>query len=189
MKVIDASRSPFHRAAEEGLTGQRDDKSTTITKRHGRPFDGAPDWGPMFLAALTEGSSVTDAARQANVHVTRAYQRRRQDEAFRQAWKEAAHIGTECLEQEAARRAYHGTLKPVFHKGVECGTIREYSDTLMIFLLKARRPAVYREGHEDGTVRPVMLNVNVVNVDSDAPVVERTPRVIEQLPTVEIETV
>ena len=47
---------------------------------------------------------------------------------------------TETLEREATRRASKGTLKPVFYQGKVCGEIREYSDTLLIFLLKARRP-------------------------------------------------
>ena len=54
------------------------------------------------------------------------------------------------MEREAARRAYHGVEEPVFHKGEVCGSIRKYSDTLMIFLLKARRPEVYRDMQEQG---------------------------------------
>ena len=41
---------------------------------------------------------------------------------------------TETLEREATRRASKGTLKPVFYQGKVCGEIREYSDTLLIFL-------------------------------------------------------
>jgi hypothetical protein len=33
-------------------------------------------------------------------------------------------------------------------KGAECGRVREYSDTLLIFLLKATKPEKYRERHE-----------------------------------------
>lgn len=49
------------------------------------------------------------------------------------------------LEDEAHRRAFEGVDKPVFYQGDECGTIREYSDTLAIFLLKAHNPEKYRE--------------------------------------------
>ena len=49
------------------------------------------------------------------------------------------------LEEEAARRAFHGTLKPVFHQGIECGQIRVYSDTLIMFLLRAANPGKYRD--------------------------------------------
>lgn len=50
----------------------------------------------------------------------------------------------ELLEGEARRRAYEGTVKPVYYKGEQCGKIREYSDTLMMFILKAKKPE-YRD--------------------------------------------
>lgn len=54
------------------------------------------------------------------------------------------------------RRAWKGTRKPVFHKGVVVGHIREYSDTLGMFLVKAKRPeyADYRERRTETTVNP-----------------------------------
>ena len=54
-------------------------------------------------------------------------------------------IGTSALEDEAHRRAFDGTEEPVFHQGQECGSVRKYSDTLAIFLLKAHAPEKYRE--------------------------------------------
>jgi hypothetical protein len=35
----------------------------------------------------------------------------------------------------------------VFHQGREIGAIREYSDTLLVFMLKARRPAKFRDNY------------------------------------------
>jgi hypothetical protein len=49
------------------------------------------------------------------------------------------------MEQEADRRAIEGVDEPVFHKGTVVGHIRKYSDTLLIFRLKALAPAKYRE--------------------------------------------
>jgi hypothetical protein len=49
------------------------------------------------------------------------------------------------LEREARRRAVEGTEKPVYQGGELVGTIREYSDTLLIFLMKGARPSKYRE--------------------------------------------
>lgn len=74
-----------------------------------------------------------------------AYRWRTEDEAFARAWDEAKAIGLDALEDEATRRAFEGCDKPVFHQGVKCGTIREYSDTLAIFLLKGGKPEKYRE--------------------------------------------
>ena len=38
-----------------------------------------------------------------------------------------------------------GVKQPVFYKGEVCGSVRKYSDVLLIFLLKGLRPEVYRE--------------------------------------------
>lgn len=64
---------------------------------------------------------------------------------FTAAWDRAKQLGIDALEDEAHRRAFEGNEKPVFHQGMECGTVREYSDTLAIFLLKAHKPNKYRE--------------------------------------------
>ncbi len=46
---------------------------------------------------------------------------------------------------EAVRRAVEGTEKPVYQQGRLVGHVQEYSDTLLIFLLKGRRPEKYGE--------------------------------------------
>lgn len=48
-------------------------------------------------------------------------------------------------EGEMYRRAVHGTTKPVYQGGQKVGAIKEYSDTLLIFMLKAHKPDMYRE--------------------------------------------
>lgn len=76
-------------------------------------------------------------------------------------------LGSDALEDEAIRRASQGTLKPVFYQGVQCGEVREYSDTLMMFMLKARRPERFKErsateltGKDGAPIVPV-LNVTI----------------------------
>ena len=49
------------------------------------------------------------------------------------------------MEREAYRRAVKGVEKPVYRGGQLVGTIREYSDSLLMFLLRARRPELYRD--------------------------------------------
>lgn len=116
-------------------------------RRHqkGRPPANTVDWMPTFLRSITDGLHVRDASRIAGIDGTLPYARRIDDEEFRLAWEQASKIGTKMMEAEAGRRAYHGTLKPVYHAGEECGQIREYSDSLMMFLLRGRKPAKYRE--------------------------------------------
>jgi len=98
-----------------------------------------------FLNLLSEGFSVSHAAAAVNISRWAMYQHRANDEEFAAAWNEAVEAGTDKLEDEARRRAFEGVDEPVFYQGMECGVIRKYSDTLLIVLLKARRPGKYRE--------------------------------------------
>ncbi len=111
----------------------------------GRPPAETPDWAGDFLEAIRDGLHVKDATEIAGISRTHPYKRRNEDEDFAKAWAEASELGTEALESEAGRRAYHGTLKPVYYKGNEVGQIREYSDTLLMFLLRALNPNKYRD--------------------------------------------
>lgn len=76
---------------------------------------------------------------------TTIYNWQEHDEAFASAFREAEIQSTELLEAEARRRAATGVEEPVFHQGAVVGTVTKYSDTLLIFLLKARAPEKYRE--------------------------------------------
>ena len=70
------------------------------------------------------------------------------DANFKKSFEDSAKIGIELLEDEAQRRAFHGTKKPVYQGGKLVGHIQEYSDTLLIFLLKGKKPDVYKDRHE-----------------------------------------
>lgn len=81
----------------------------------------------VFVEQLVKGQTITAAAKASGICRRTAYSWRESDKTFAEAWDDALEIGTEKLETEATRRALEG------------------SDTLLIFLLKARRPKVYRE--------------------------------------------
>lgn len=93
-----------------------------------------------FLEALAAGATVVDAAKAARVSKSTLYEWKRGDKDFATDWDLCFECGTDALEAEAQRRAMNGVEKPVFHQGMQCGTVREYSDTLLMFLLKARNP-------------------------------------------------
>lgn len=99
----------------------------------------------QFLELLGEGHSVKHAA--AAIHISRQemYRQRESDAAFAAAWDAAVDEGTDVLEQEARRRAVEGVAQPIYHLGKIVGTVHEYSDALLKFLLQARRPAQYRQ--------------------------------------------
>ncbi len=104
-----------------------------------------PQKKAQFLERLAETASVTAAAAATKISRKTWYQHRNADKEFSKSWEVALDEGTDALEDEAVRRAHEGVLKPVFHGGKKVGEIREYSDTLLMFSLKARRPEKYRE--------------------------------------------
>ena len=132
--------------------------------RKGRRPAGSKPWKPKFLRAIAEGYTVAHAAKIAGVHDRIPYHARKKDKKFREEWHKAAQIGTALLEYEAQRRAYHGVDKPVYYKGEVCGSVKEYSDSMLIFLLKARKPEVYRDSHENSGNVNVSVQANIAAV-------------------------
>ena len=110
-----------------------------------KPTIRTPKIDAAFLDALRDGRSVTAASIDAGISRSTAYEWRDADDEFRKAWDSAVDEGTDRLEDEAHRRARDGVAKPVFQGGKRVGTVQEYSDTLTIFLLKARRPEKFKD--------------------------------------------
>lgn len=110
-----------------------------------------PRWAKAFLSVLAESGNVRLASQAASVARSAVYALRASDEVFAAEWDTAQEEAADLLEQEARRRAHDGWDEPVFGsmgQGLgsgEIGTVRKYSDTLLIFLLKGARPEKYRE--------------------------------------------
>ncbi len=99
----------------------------------------------LFLAELALSPNVSQACAKGQISRTTAYEWKKEDESFAKSWEELLEASTDLLEAEARRRAHKGVEEPVFWQGKVCGAIQKYSDTLLIFLLKAHRPEKYRE--------------------------------------------
>ena len=69
------------------------------------------------------------------------------DPGYKAAFEAVQDQAAQSLEDEAVRRAYEGVERPVTVAGKR-ELVREYSDTLLIFLLKGLRPAKYRERYD-----------------------------------------
>jgi hypothetical protein len=67
------------------------------------------------------------------------------DRSFADGFKGAQSEALEILETECRRRAVEGSERPVWQGGKLCGQVREFSDLLLIFLMKAMDPGKYRE--------------------------------------------
>lgn len=120
-----------------------------------------------FLQTLRETANVKEACKLTALSRRVVYVQREKDEEFAKAWEEAIEDAVDALEAEARRRAFKGVKKPVYQGGKRVGYIQEYSDTLLIFLLKGYRPKKYAEFHKLGGEDGGPLKVEVVRF-SDA---------------------
>lgn len=99
----------------------------------------------IFLQYLSETCNVKIACSRAGIARRTVYDWRDENADFAKRWDKALDIGVTVLEDEVVRRALDGVVKPVYQKGRKVGTVREFSDTLLIFALKAYRPKKYRD--------------------------------------------
>lgn len=121
-----------------------------------------------FLAAYAACGNVTGAAEAAKIDRRTHYDWMRDDAAYKASFRSAHSTAIDALEKEARRRATQGVQRLKFHEGqmvmipdpygavVEGPDGKEvpamvpyvenlYSDTLLIFLLKAGRPRKFRD--------------------------------------------
>jgi hypothetical protein len=143
------------------------------------------DWGEAFLRVLAETGNISISCARVKISRDAFYYRRNSRPGFAKAVKNAFRISTDALEAEARRRAQEGIEKPVTFKGEPVFVwidkkgkilpgpkkgaqkipliLREYSDTLLIFLLKAHRPKKFRERQE--VQHKGRLNLDVQKTD------------------------
>ena len=87
-----------------------------------------------FIKAIQSGQTVAAALRLVRVRREDIYAARFDDTAFKAAWDEAWTMGADALEDEAMRRAIDGVEKPVFRGGEVVGHVRDYSDSMLMFI-------------------------------------------------------
>jgi hypothetical protein len=101
----------------------------------------------VFLDAFAEHANVLMAARDADVTRRLVYYWLEHDEDFSFAFNQAKEDAKDVLRAEIYRRAVEGWDEPVTSAGKLVGTVRKYSDVLLIFHSKALMPE-YREKHQ-----------------------------------------
>lgn len=122
-------------------------------------------WNPSkrvraFLAAYKLTGRITKAADAAGISRWAHYRLLEKSPQYRAEFAKADLIAADSLEDEAVRRAREGVRRPVVYHGnlvtipkdpndpeseVITLTEVEYSDTLLLALLKAKKPEQYRE--------------------------------------------
>lgn len=128
------------------------------------------EWHDRFLEVLAETGNVRLSCLTVDVSRNTAYLHYHSNPAFAERWDDALEDAADVMEQEAQRRAVKGVEKPVIYKGEVAGTwvdddnnmvppgtpgarfvslaVREYSDSLLMFLLKGARPEKYRDNYD-----------------------------------------
>ena len=126
---------------------EKSTKHHTCTRGHGpmRTNRTNPRKNAFLAAYLATGGNISRASHAARVDRTRHYAWLKTDAAYAEVFMQKRFQASEMLEDEATRRAFEGVDKPVYHNGVVVGTVKEYSTTLMLFLLRAQKPDKYRD--------------------------------------------
>lgn len=148
-----------------------------------------------LLDALSNGYSNAGACTLAGISSAWFYTRLRTDEIFRAAALAAQEDGSDHLEDIARHRAIEGIDKPLVHKGrismTEDAngkrvpvTVKQYSDTLLMFLLNGRRPEKYVTYHKHGgdARNPIQVRtvLELVNTASKLPlIIDQDGRLVE----------
>lgn len=124
-------------------------------------------WIKGFLLLISEFPNIVAACRKLNISRTRVYNLRKSDPEFEEAFIEAWDMGVEALEGEAMRRAMYGTTRPVYQGGQKVGAVREYSDAMIIFMLKKNNPGKYGDKLPETTIGTVPIRIVEVTRPDD----------------------
>lgn len=114
----------------------------------------APRWSKAgtekFLTVLAATTNVSEAAREAGMTASSAYERKRRDKAFAAAWAEALEIGFAELEMLLLRQALKGSERTETVTDSDSGkvkqvkTVHAYPVAVAMRLLIAHREEVER---------------------------------------------
>ncbi|MHB8928933.1 MAG: terminase [Bacillota bacterium] len=116
-----------------------------MTKKGGKRIQPGTAKKEAFLLALSKCGIVSHACTMTRIPRQRVYKWRARSPKFAQAWDDAIQVSNEALEVEARRRAMEGVRKPVYQGGRRVGFVQDYSDTLLIFLMKGNMPDKYKD--------------------------------------------
>lgn len=114
----------------------------------------------IFLEEIRKTGNITHAAACANLDRKALYVKKKIDPEFCKAWEEALELGIDRLEDACMERAVFGVPDPVFYNGEIIYEKRVFNDSLAMFLLKKRKPHVYRDTHE-------LWHANLSNLTDD----------------------
>jgi hypothetical protein len=124
----------------------RTDGSTSHRKRHSIKLDEVAK--ADYLRLMPRFSTPGPALKAAGATPSMLARWREEDAAFLVAERQVREGIADQLEAEAVRRAFRGVRRPVYQGGLLAGYLTEYSDQLLMFVLKAMRPERFRDKSE-----------------------------------------
>lgn len=122
------------------------------------------DLKDLFIEGLEKTGIESDARQYAGISRRQLRDAIADDPDFSEQVDAARERATDALEREARRRALDGTTKLVFYKGEVVGQQQEYSDSLLMFLLKGNRPEKYGDKTTIAGSKAEPLTIEVVDV-------------------------
>jgi len=134
-------------ATRNGVPLPLDDRTVPTPAELARPFHAIPHAKKRaFLAAYAHCGQIGHAATLAGCDRGSHYDWKRTDPAYAAAFQVAQAMAVEAYEDEATRRALGWDETRYTTDGTPY-TVRQQSDTLLIFRLKALKPEVYRDNY------------------------------------------
>ncbi|MEW6572568.1 MAG: hypothetical protein AB1374_02905 [Bacillota bacterium] len=116
-----------------------------------------------FLVAFVVTGTILNAAQTANIDRTSHYFWLKTDPEYAEAFEEAEKLSADLLADEAYRRAVKGVRRPIYQGGKLVGHELVYSDTLLMFLAKARNRQKYDD--KAASNQPAQVNIKVTLPD------------------------
>ena len=125
-----------------------------------------------FLKAYSTCASITRAAKAAAIERQNHYDWLESDADYQKAFPLVQERAGQALEDAAVERAMVGVKRAIRHKGRVVGHQQEFSDTLLLALLKRFRPELYRDRTDSRvtmgfTAEAVAEYANTVEGDPD----------------------
>jgi hypothetical protein len=112
----------------------------------------------LFLAEFAQNANILLSAQKAGVNRCTVYKWLEHCPDFSFAFNQAKEDANDMLRAEVYRRAIEGVPEKVWQLGKYCGETTKYSDTLLIFLCKARMPEFRDKGLTINNVLPKEYN-------------------------------
>lgn len=121
----------------------------------------------LFLEGVCRTNNVTQVCAEMNVSRMMIYAMKAQDPVFRQRLYDAQTIGIDSWEDAAATRAFNGVDRKVFHQGIQIDTVKDYSDSIAITMLRGAKPERYATRTDNTTVVGGSIGVNLETLSDD----------------------